>query len=502
MTRSREKKHRRRSQPPFSNSNVGAGDDEYTTIDQNLASGRRPHGVPDPAVAQASRQNWSTMPNQRTGIKPGAPPAERFIPPKPKMPKQEMGLADGHPGNMARSRSDTHYQRSNAHEASTSRTMSGGYGGPAIVDSGVRMSDGRDPFATSQAFLSGYENGITEAIFPLGGYAPGYDDGYFNTSSRAGQDDSPVEGLGLLGVPERTLQTGSVTTRSTLFRSTPASSTRVGVPSSSASLSVPPPSHSEPSYQPHTLNDILGANHGLSTASGSSENGMGPVGRGRSRPASISGSLVSSWGTVTNVDHPPSDLGSRRGSLASLEMVNNFNRVVMVAPGEAAAYEGDDEIATPRLEQLGTDWDQGGPSSALGIQFGPSTQEASHGRNDSERVGHSRSLSMPTGGLDMTESENQHPFQNASSANRDQPRERATSSLQTLDTQVHFSEPLQPTNSNGLGLTFDEPVTTHSSTLTHRPVDSHNVSDGPPCILAPTPRHSHNVVRSWQNSSP
>lgn len=497
--------------PPGNGRETAADDESYVFVDQNHAPHRNRTASVPPTANDHPQQS---APNHRAGIRPGAPPAQRVFPPRPSELRRETAPARSYPSDGGERQRENWY--------TTSVPSSNGapvYSGSAIIDSGIRMADGRDPFVTAQAFLSGYadgygeasgyveavgygeangngeasdhgqDNGYGDAIYAHGGYAPRYYDGHVPRPSHSPEEqeqENTVAGLGLLGVPETANESSSVTRRSAIFRhnsiasndTTPRSS-GIDYPASqhfSTSLSVPP------AGSLNTLSQILGPDVNRRTEA--QENRNGPVNGVGVSGASRPDSMVSSWGTVVE------SLGA--GSLDSLEQVNNFQRSVFTGAGQGLHYGSEEEGGrTPRvMSQNAPSQAQISQSSALGLVFEPIADVASERSHSGRRPRHGRSSSMPISALEETD--NRPRQRRAPRAEGDRPRTRTTSVQHHSDAQLEFSGPPEPTTTtNALALSFDGPVD-HGANSQPR-VDTNGRSH----ILAPTPIVRQNIIQSW-----
>jgi hypothetical protein len=496
---------RRYGQTPGDGRDTAVDDESYVFVDQSQAPLWN-RTASAPAAKDPLQQSSS---NHRAGIRPGAPPAQRVFPPRPNEVRRETAPAasyqTGGVGRQTENWYTTTIQPSNGVPV---------YSGDTIVDSGIRMADGRDPFATSQAFLSGYadgygeasgyagyedvhgnggghthkqENGYGTAIYAYGGYAPRYQDGHVSRYSHSPEEQEnaqPVTGLGLLRVPE-TAEPSSVTRRSAIFRDNGIASNGPAPRSRdveylesqlfSSSLPVPPPLSS------NALNQVQEPEVNRRTETRENQIELTPNGAGLSgapRPES----MVSSWGTVVE------SVGA--GSLDSLEQVNNFQRGVAIEAGQGLQdYASEEEGSrTPRVLSQHTPSQAPIQSSALGLLFEPVGNVASERSHSDRRPRHGRSSSMPIGALEETDSRPRH---RRAPRDGDRPRTRTASVQHHSDPQLEFSGSLNPTTTNALALSFDGPV--DQSVNSQPRVDTHGRSH----IVAPTPIVRQNIIQSW-----
>jgi hypothetical protein len=242
------------------------------------------------------------------GIRPGAAPSQRVIPPT----EQVVPVAQ-RPQNGKGKEVDRGPAPENYWDFSSNRHL--GEGGNEIG------------LETSLAFMSGYSVGHDQARY-AGGYAPNYRDGRYTRASpqqaearSTPQLQGPGQGLGLEGVPE--VRTGTVTRRASPFRMD--NLTRALHDSSSPSLTLLQPTTRSAAAPTHTVADVLGPSMWERNRQGTGS------------PAS------SSWSTPREGQAP------NRASLASLENLNNLSAVRLVPWGTVQENGNGEEQVEPRF---------------------------------------------------------------------------------------------------------------------------------------------------------
>jgi hypothetical protein len=400
-------------------------------------------------------QDWP-----QSSIRPGAPPTQRVIPQTSTTPftHNSKGKSKETEATASNGPFDWSAQR---HPDRKGRN----YG-----DVDGRHKKRAESLDTTHAMHSGYYDG--QARYH-GVYAPNYQDRRPHKVPSPPPLRAPTHeerGLGLEGVPD--IKTGSVTSRSGLFRLHNDSEIR-----STENLTLLQATGRPPTAPTQTVSEVL------------SVPSAGPnIGSSRDlrRNNSSSAMTVSSWGTIQT-----DNLGPGRGSLDSLDLLNNLDNVALSHPyltGRLPLEEQSSRFGTPHTP-LPVHAPDHVPNIAATLQRVVQETQERGSR-------HSRSQSQPL--IDPEDGDlvnSQGPLLSS----RDRLPLRVDQTSQDVTSQP--SEPARyppltssPENVVALASTLGSSHTTASQSQ----ASTNGVDQGQPRIYAPTPRATQNPVRAWK----
>jgi hypothetical protein len=427
-----------------SSSDVRARSRDPQTRSEKSVWKQEPPPIPEPI------QDWP-----QSSIRPGAPPTQRVIPQTSTAPflHNSKGKSKETEAIATNGRFDWSAQRHPDRKGMPSRS----YG-----DDG-RHKKRAESLDTSHTMHSGYYDG--QARYP--GYAPNYQDRNHRTAPSPPLHAPTHEerGLGLEGVPD--IKTGSVTSRSGLFQLHGAGNDSEMI---TENLTLLRATRRSPSAPMQTVSDVL--------SDPSNIGGPGDLRRNNSNSAMT----VSSWGSVQT-----EDFGIGRGSLDSLDLLNNLDNVALTQPyitGRAPGEEQSSGFGTPH-----TPLPVRAPEPVVATlqRVVLETQEpgSRHSRTQSQPV-----INPEDGNLVNSQgqlsSRDRHPLR---------------ADLTSQDVTSQQTEPAQyppltssPENAVALASTLGP----SHATASQNQASTNGIEQGQPRIYAPTPRSNQNPVRTWK----
>jgi hypothetical protein len=422
-------------------------------------SSRKQDAVPGSSHTDSLSSSWSHQ-----GIRPGAPPALRVIPQTPMVSMSSHSKARGK--NKERSGRDDGVDPS-AHQDPDQGGVSANTFG-ARSDSVHRRGYSLDALPTLAHDWPWH--GFDPARY-VSSYAPTYQDAAPSPSQSLSQ-----QGLGLEGVPE--LQTGSVTNRSALFRLNATSSTRDRSPMSNMhDLTLLHSTTRPPTAPVQTVGDVLSA----------SRTGLA---RDRRRNSPNSSITTSSWGTVITGNDDA--MTASRGSLGSLDLLQNLDNLTISPPGDVSLEEAeqtprilnDTAHSRVRVESPLPMWGQDTQSSnAMTVPRGLSASQ----RDRPRRSGSPSHSPMPPAG-DNRAAHNGAPIEIEQAASRHP------------ETTEQGPTDLSAASTNALALVLGPPASVVRSASRGSGTTS-DADSGRPRIHAPAPRTHQNPLRAWSGGS-